>query len=156
MKNRNDLGFFLQKYNKLGVGAEVGVKRGFFSHHLLNNGWNGKIIGVDKWESSGDREDTTNRLANENVQLITGFSVEVAETIPDESLDWVYIDADHRYESIKADYTAWYPKVRPGGIICGHDYGINDFGVKQFIDELGVPFELTEEDKPYQSWIIIK
>ena len=40
----------------------------------------------------------------------------------DGSLCCVYIDADHTYESVTEDITAWLPKIRAGGVICGHDY----------------------------------
>jgi hypothetical protein len=38
------------------------------------------------------------------------------------SLDFVYIDGNHRFEQVVADLAAWAPKVRPGGIVAGHDY----------------------------------
>ncbi len=44
-----------------------------------------------------------------------------AKVIKDETADLVFIDADHRYDWIKADIDAWWPKVRVGGILCGHD-----------------------------------
>jgi len=49
-------------------------------------------------------------------------SVEASQYIADGSLDLVFIDAMHNYEEGKADILAWMPKVRPGGILCGHDY----------------------------------
>jgi predicted O-methyltransferase YrrM len=48
-------------------------------------------------------------------------SLAAAETFPDGSLDLVFIDADHSYQAVKADIAAWRPKVKPDGILCGHD-----------------------------------
>jgi SAM-dependent methyltransferase len=58
------------------------------------------------------------------------LSWDAAEKYTDGSLDFVYIDADHHYAAVKRDITAWLPKVRPGGIIAGHDFcNFPDFGV---------------------------
>ena len=52
-------------------------------------------------------------------------------------VDMVFIDADHSAAAVKADIQAWMRHVRPGGIICGHDYNVDGFpGVKQAVDEL--------------------
>ena len=52
-------------------------------------------------------------------------------------VDFVYIDADHRYECVKSDIAAWLPHVKSGGIICGHDYSIGFPGVYRAVNELG-------------------
>jgi hypothetical protein len=52
-------------------------------------------------------------------------------------VDLVFIDAAHDYESVKADIKAWTPHVKPGGILCGHDYGVSFLpGVKEAVDEI--------------------
>lgn len=55
------------------------------------------------------------------VQTFYMKSLDAAQYINDNSLDIVYIDASHDYDSVKADINAWFPKVRYGGIMCGHD-----------------------------------
>lgn len=66
---------------------------------------------------------------------IKSNSWEAAEQFEDHSLDFVYIDADHKYDSVKRDIIAWLPKVKNGGIISGHDY-YNADDVKKAVDEL--------------------
>lgn len=57
------------------------------------------------------------------------LSWEAARHYEDSSLDFVFIDANHKYESVKKDIAAWRPKVKPGGLICGHDYSQDYPGV---------------------------
>ena len=78
------------------------------------------------------------------VEVHRGSTVTVAGSFPDASLDLVFIDADHSYEQTSADVRAWLPKVKPGGILCGHDYkrpwrhlwGHDRSGVKPAVDEI--------------------
>ena len=62
-------------------------------------------------------------------------SVEAVKDFEDGYFDFVYIDADHTYNAVKRDIDAWFPKVRVGGIIGGHDYFQPTCGVKQAVDE---------------------
>lgn len=62
-------------------------------------------------------------------------SVEAAERYGDRYFDVVFIDADHAYESVRDDIRAWLPKVRPGGIIAGHDFANNHPGVMRAVME---------------------
>jgi len=55
------------------------------------------------------------------VKIIRTSTAEAAKIVPDGSLDFVFIDADHTYEGCIEDIRAWTPKVRKGGLICGHD-----------------------------------
>ncbi len=75
-------------------------------------------------------------------QVHRGFSVEMAATFTDSSLDFVYIDARHDYAGVMEDLVAWYPKLKDGGILAGHDYIPDqikpvegDFGVQKAVLE---------------------
>jgi predicted O-methyltransferase YrrM len=65
---------------------------------------------------------------------IQGLSWECANKFEDSSLDFVFIDADHTYESVVKDINSWYPKLKKGGILSGHDYPSWN-GVKKAVDE---------------------
>jgi predicted O-methyltransferase YrrM len=49
-------------------------------------------------------------------------SEDAAEAVPDESLDFAFLDGDHTYDAIRNDIEWWLPKVRKGGILLGDDY----------------------------------
>ncbi len=57
------------------------------------------------------------------LKVVRATSAQGVTQFADGSLDWVFIDADHSFEAVSADVAAWYPKVKPGGILSGHDYG---------------------------------
>jgi predicted O-methyltransferase YrrM len=61
---------------------------------------------------------------------------EAVKLFEDDSLDAVFIDADHSYEAVKLDIQNWMPKVRKGGILAGHDYTYSWPGVVRAVDEL--------------------
>lgn len=67
------------------------------------------------------------------IKVTTGDSAESASLFEDESLDGVFIDAAHDYESVVKDVAAWFPKVKQGGIFSGHDYPCPD--VRRAVDE---------------------
>lgn len=63
---------------------------------------------------------------------IRGFSWDVVDKIPE--LDFVYIDGDHRLESVRRDLELYYPKVVTGGLVSGHDYIIVNIEVDRFFN----------------------
>ncbi len=69
------------------------------------------------------------------LHAVRGASVNVAETFPDDWFDVVFIDAAHDYESVRADLRAWRRTVKPGGMLCGHDYSRDWPDVKRVVDE---------------------
>ena len=69
----------------------------------------------------------------DRIKYLDMSSIDAAKLFPDESFDFIYIDASHTYENCKQDIEAWFPKVRYSGILSGHDYPIS--GVNQAVME---------------------
>jgi hypothetical protein len=61
-------------------------------------------------------------INNKFVKIFRGYSFDVVKQFSDNFFDLVYIDADHTYEGCFGDINDWYPKVKPGGLLCGDDY----------------------------------
>lgn len=70
------------------------------------------------------RKRAVRKLARRDVRWLMTTSEMASMSVPDESLDFVYIDGDHHFEFVAQDLKLWGEKVRRGGIISGHDYGI--------------------------------
>jgi hypothetical protein len=121
-----------------GKGVEVGTFKGSFSNQIMNN-WSGTLYMVDVWrplESGYDDSSNHGRYdggvytdAMENIKgfedraiMVRATSEIAADMFNDNSLDFVYIDANHAYDYVVQDIELWYPKVKKGGFICGHDY----------------------------------
>ena len=88
---------------------------------------------------------------------ITVFAMEshkAAEYVDDGTLDFVFIDADHSYEHCIEDIRDWEPKVKPGGLVCGHDIGHPDFpGVEKAVREhFGDDFSVLDHDWIWYTW----
>ena len=128
-----------QLFNDLNfrVGAEIGVAAGEYSHIIMKlNPQLEKMYGVDPHEGYSGykdyvRKETFNKLAEDahrrldqypQYEFVRKYSVEAAKDVPDGSLDFVYIDANHSDPYVTQDIEAWTPKVRKGGIVAGHDY----------------------------------
>lgn len=116
------------------TGVEVGVHEGSYSKWLLRYCPGLKLTGVDLWESyPGYKDFQPNNLSEahqkaiDNVKgydctFIQDWSHNAADQFEDESLDFVFIDGNHMYEWVVMDIANWSKKVRPGGIVYGHDY----------------------------------
>jgi hypothetical protein len=71
------------------------------------------------------------------INVVPEEDLKVVHRYPDGSLDFFFLDADHKYETTKASLLAWLPKMKPGGIFAGHDYLCEPHpGVKQAVDEI--------------------
>lgn len=148
---------FMCKRYKWQRGAELGVLVGRTISHVLAKCPLVYMIGVDAWESQPDNKGPegwehynhdahylqTQRKCNPYVgryELIKAYTHEAAKQVPDESLDFIFIDADHSYEGCKRDIIDWSPKLKRTGWLLGHD--INWPGVRKAVDELVPGYEI--------------
>lgn len=83
--------------------------------------------GHHKYQEDGDplyREvvgEIERRGLKNHVTVLYGRSTDMARMIEDRSLDICFLDADHSYKGCSSDIESYYPKVKMGGILCGHD-----------------------------------
>lgn len=171
-------GQLLSKMNLLGPGVEVGVQGGVFSLELLQF-WPGQLFLIDRWayQSDGYEGDPANATNAEHqlkmvqtvtrmthcwdrVRILQLFSNEAAQIFLNDSLDFVYIDGNHHYEAVLQDLKLWYPKVKQGGVIAGHDYGdYPHMRVKPAVDEFFANKETVQVvDTPNEgiNWVVTK
>lgn len=105
------------------TGVEVGVRCGNNAYNMLQELPNlSKLYLVDNGADGFNKRTKKRFEFNPRTEFIEKDSVEASKQFDDGSLDFVYIDADHSYDSVKSDIQAWLPKVKHGGLLCGHDY----------------------------------
>lgn len=164
--------------------VEVGVWRGEFSAQMCNRLQPREFWGIDPYElyegytdkpgtefNSQDSLDRLYRAVEANyhrinpsgsARLIRAHGCDAAQQFEDGSLDVVYIDADHKREAVQADIRTWWPKVREGGVLVGHDYiersHVEEFGVipavQEFLAENNLRFWITSE--AFASWLVFR
>lgn len=159
-------------------GAEIGVEQGKYTEVLCKAGL--KVNAIDWWRSykgyrdhvsqnklDGFFEATKERVKGYDCRLIRQNSANASRMFADESLDWVYIDANHSFKFIAEDLHIWGKKVKKGGIVAGHDYrefggsyGLNANHVKYVVDAWAKSnkidnLKITDGDKT-PSWYYVK
>ena len=129
-----------------------------------------QIICIDRWEDYSEEvggsthrvmvdsmtwvEETFDHVASyygDRVVKVKDESLAVAARCPDATFDLVYIDASHNYLDVLHDIEAWWPKIKPGGLLAGHDYDTLREGVRLAVGEIfGNPDELY----PDSTWVV--
>jgi hypothetical protein len=178
INHRDMLGLCLNEFGLTGSMAEIGVARGDFALTVLSQ-WQGKRYHmIDPWapqdpevyrETQRSEEEQAYFHArcmiisvdDPRVHLFRALSEDAAPRFQDGELDCVYIDGNHSYRAVMADCDAWWPKVRIGGIMGGHDFQTKtddgwfcevDKAVLRWASEHGRVFYVT----PDGSWFIHK
>jgi hypothetical protein len=138
----------VQKYDSGSTFVEVGSWKGRSSSYMCveiaNSQKNINFFCVDTWQGSREHHVTEDLYWTfmQNMAPVKNFfvpwkmtSLQAAKLFDDRSIDFVFIDASHEYQDVKNDICAWFPKVKRGGILAGHDYDDNWPGVKQAVNE---------------------
>lgn len=116
------------------TGAEIGVAKGEHAEILSQEIDGLNLYCIDPWEGYSGYTDyldgrlkgfytqAQDRLAPYNCRLIKDYSMNAVKQFENDSLDFVYIDGAHDLRSVIDDMTEWHKKVKPGGILYGHDF----------------------------------
>ncbi len=180
---RRDIPVWL-KEERFQIIAEVGVRSGDHLRSLLRSQPK-HLVAVDLWDDDGvlahnDSKTSPEQIrrchesvlqiasANPCVDVRQGLSDSVAQQFAPGYFDFVYLDADHTYEGVTTDIAAWWPKVRRGGVLGGHDYILRRnphgvvFGVVPAVHEflgrshLQSSFHCTWPDEQPGNWFVRK
>jgi hypothetical protein len=140
--------YFQPKSNFYEIGSWKGRSSVYMGVEIINSNKQHSFTCVDTWAGCDFTKDLKSikekTLYDEfltNIEPLNGLiipvkstSLEAAKLVADESLDFCFIDASHDYDNVIADIHAWFPKVKQGGVIAGHDYPDWE-GVKKAVDE---------------------
>lgn len=150
LANRPSLTYALHKYGPGSSGVEIGVADGSLSQIIIEDMQPRSLYLVDPWllypdfaqelidvgfvgeqykewftQECHDRvyNSVVERFKNNNkVHIIRDMSENAASLVPDGTLDWAYVDGSHKEKYVYKDLVSWWPKVRAGGMLCGHDF----------------------------------
>jgi predicted O-methyltransferase YrrM len=134
------------------VGVYTGASVAFLAQELLKTGKEFELYAVDLWERAPDTGYTDLQMdlevwnafqerlrltgTKDHVKVLKTDSISASKMFEDGSLDFVFIDANHSYEAVKADIEAWLPKLRKGGLIAGHDILEPSCGVERAVKDI--------------------
>jgi hypothetical protein len=180
---------------KFKIGVEVGVDKGEYSEVLCKTNPQATIYGIDPydraayepnikpheagiWDTQEGFESNFEKAIKllspyKNYTLIRKYSSEALTDFEDNSLDFVYIDANHDFPNFIYDLHYWLKKVRIGGIMSGHDYAVYSYKkfnhVKRALDAYArsyrmIPFFVVgrfekldgEVRDKFRSWFWVK
>lgn len=128
------------------LGVEIGCHRGKNAAALLARMPNLALYMIDPYggdpEHSPFYEECLNetQFAKDRRRIVIGYSPQAADQFPNEHFDFAFVDGDHAFQSALDDFYAWWPKVKSGGWLFGHDYQHPDekelgWGVTQAAEE---------------------
>lgn len=149
--NRRQLAELCNRQGLLGLAAEIGVNQGDFAVQFLKLWQGSKYFAVDPYRPTAqfpqprddDKRAAQLRLVDPRVQFVEWPGEEWLATLPDGSIDFIYIDADHSYAAADRQIRLAWPKVRRGGMLAGHDFHSAFPGVVRAVFEFAEREPLT-------------
>lgn len=165
--NRQDLASLFAAFGHT-RGAEIGTQRGLYSEVLCRANPGLHLTCIDPWSTFGGPGQTDQnrkyasacaRLHPYAVTILRMTSLEALAHVADRSLDFVFIDGDHRFDYVCPDLIFWSRKVKSGGIVAAHDYAQwYEVGVISAVDAYTFchdirPRYVTLEALPTAFWV---
>jgi predicted O-methyltransferase YrrM len=150
------------------VGSWKGRSAYYMALRIRESGKRIRFYCVDHWQGSAEHQSDPDVkagrlfetfLANvadvrDHLEPLRMSSLEAASRFDEGSCDFVMIDAAHDYDSVMADIAAWWPKVKPGGMLAGDDYSWPDVA-RAVADSFGGRAEVVGKDDRLH-WRIVK
>lgn len=143
------------------IGAYIGASACCFGAALLRSGA-GRVICIDTWNNDAmteGRRDTWQEFLDNTRRFsafivpVRGFSTEVIEQVANltSEIDLLFIDGDHSYDGVKADWECYKALLRAGSTVIFHDYGWAE-GVKRVVHDDVRPLVRWEDRLPNMWW----
>ena len=147
--------------------VELGVAKGDFAAQILNHNAGLRYVGIDKWDdhhNQHEMKEATAKLARfgDRAQLGHKTFHQASTEFLSQSIDLVYVDGyAHTGQEGGQTLREWWPKVKQGGILAGHDYDPQKWpetvsAVDAFAKEIGKPIEIIKDTHTFDSWLIRK
>lgn len=187
INGRNDIPRFLNEEGLTGLGVEIGTHIGDYALTILNT-WRGTLYCVDPWDNlpdyesqlpylAGGTDQRANKkkaeerlwpyIARDRCRTLALTSQDAVQFFQNDSLDFVYVDGNHLMEHVLNDLQWWWPKLRSGSYMFGHDFlcpGETNHGwglhiqpaVTTFCMNYGVDYSLIPEGNLPWSFAIRK
>ncbi len=150
-------------------GCEIGVRNGVTTLHLLKSLPGLKTMYcIDPWQVETEDSPASvkwpirrfntfkrwSRPVRDRIVVLRKYSQDARDDIKPNSLDFIFIDGDHRYDPVMNDIRLALLWVKPGGLIAGHDFinGVGKWAVKRAVEEMfGHNYELAG-DQVWYTW----
>jgi len=147
------------------LGAEIGTRVGYNAYNILNELDIGFLHLIDPYcsyeqgersfDTSGEYEKAKRRLKKWwfKIVFVKKYSADAVEDVP-YCLDFVYIDGNHEYKYIKEDIELYWPKIKKGGVIGGHDFSGDDLDVVKAVMEFSNEHKLKLYTESTDWWFV--